>query len=382
MSKKEADKEKNKYESINLTKIDKWENYFIGPPYQCAPLKDQSFVGCNLSKIGINDTNNNPDSEKTASLLLYENGGYDLHKLMSYTNISLYQLLKGLRNVLAGLRLLNTNMIFHLDIKSDNIVSGNLSDMNNFNSFKFIDFGLASKTIYYLNTVKTSDIKRVPVTNSQTPNNNKLERARNQTVIEVQTPTVLMIKPFYQFFLNYMFKDGITDEEYEILSKKFLETFLGLPHSSSLKMIRTYYFESGFFEEDPESFHEKNYLKLKQIMDKLFYRCFHKNISLEKRKRAHCVLFQRLDIYSFALLLFSISCDISTLDPITDKNDDIIYDPVQNLVYEFIHSNNLLNPDPAELKFNFEGVLKKYDELLEAVEKIVETNPSLYNPRL
>jgi hypothetical protein len=234
-----------------------------------------------------------------------------------------------------------------------------------------------------MNTVKKSHIIRVPITDPSKPNNNKRQTNTMETKIErVETPKVVRIHPFYQFFLNFMFKEGITDEEYEVLSEKFLKTFLTLSHENSIKMIRTYYFESSFFKTDPSNFQEENYAKLKEIMDKIYNKCFKKELPQSTKDRSHSILFQRIDVYSFTLLLYTFSCQITTLTTPYDEKGIVRYDEIQNKVYDFIYNNKLLNPDPFELNFNFDDVIRKYDDLLRDVEKIVVTNPSLYNPRL
>ena len=118
------------YETLNLNEIDPEGKYYIPKPSKCTI--DPNF---NISECDILETN-------PGTALTYENGGVNMVSViqnMSKDNIN--GILRNFANIIEGVVALNSNNIFHIDIKPENIVCGE----NGTGPYKLIDFGLTIK---------------------------------------------------------------------------------------------------------------------------------------------------------------------------------------------------------------------------------------------
>ena len=120
-----------------LSSIDPDEDYFIYKYHVCKVKK----AGTNISS-SCPAFKSNPERDYFYALN-YTKGEYDLYtQLQGSTNYTEYDfkiLLVQLKNVIQGLALLHKNGVYHLDVKSPNII---LQD----DLFKLIDFGLTRNT--------------------------------------------------------------------------------------------------------------------------------------------------------------------------------------------------------------------------------------------
>ena len=116
--------------------LDPTEQYFIYPSRICDPditnNPENNYPSCTLIDI--------KNKHIVPKLLLSTDGGTDLNTLHVPTP-DLYEFLKGLQNLFAGLRLLHENKVAHMDIKPSNIVGK--KDGSTY-KIRYIDFGLTS----------------------------------------------------------------------------------------------------------------------------------------------------------------------------------------------------------------------------------------------
>jgi serine/threonine protein kinase len=122
--------EYDNYNKLNLKAIDPTQKFFIGIPEICQ------------LKPNINNTNTNTNTNTLVINYLY--GGKNLSDyLKNYISLTEEKVIKYIKkflfaftNIIEGINLLHQNHIFHLDIKSDNIVYN-----DNDNIMRLIDFG-------------------------------------------------------------------------------------------------------------------------------------------------------------------------------------------------------------------------------------------------
>lgn len=144
--KNKVDAEIQRYASLNLSAIDPEMKYFISEPEVCDldPTDSSSFETARKET----DCKHIP---KAYYALNYIDGGQDLFVILSqiYDMYEVGQFLPltkwneylyAFKNVFEGIKLLNENGIYHMDVKPDNIVFDNFHDPP---LFKLIDFGLS-----------------------------------------------------------------------------------------------------------------------------------------------------------------------------------------------------------------------------------------------
>ena len=140
------DKEYNKYNKLELKKIDPKQKHFIGISYKYQILNN-------------NQINNNNIKKTKKYGLKYLYGGKSLKKLLTNEyNDELYKdYLNKLQNIFEGVKILHENGIYHFDIKPDNIVyDGKLMRLIDFDgSIKFTD------NFYTNNNNSNNNIKRI-----------------------------------------------------------------------------------------------------------------------------------------------------------------------------------------------------------------------------
>lgn len=341
MTTKKATDEERKYQLIKLEEIEGWDKYFIGNPHKCKPVDNYNKGECTLTDI----------TPENASLLLYENGGPDLYNLLKSPELSLIDVLIGLQNILEGILLLNSKGIYHLDIKSDNIVTGLTEPHNN---FRLIDFGMSYKTNeskFLIGTVKFSDIDAdyfneatQMMNNNGSGNRNNKQSKTVMSIPVIKTPTILRIFPFYQFFLTRFFQEEISDRDdiYNILANKFVETFLTTDDNSVKDVIR-FYKESGILYRDSDN--TRNSTILKGYLDE-----FKNDTGLYSKVMA------TLDIYSFGLLLLRLSYKY---------DEDVIS---QNL-RQFIFDNKILYPNLHDHIIPIDTIKQNYETFILSLSK-------------
>ncbi len=397
MTEREANKEKSIYESLNIESLENWNQYFIAKPYMCSPKKP---LPPHVLRECVLDPSKplNPDLMK---LLIFENGGPSLYKLVKSTNISLYKILVGLKNILEGVELLNLNGIFHFDIKFDNIVTGLKTPHNH---FRLIDFGLSNKGKFFSNVNRT-DIKypdqltqvmatpsprgaqeaaaaMVPITPTRTTKATNLVTPAPKVRIEVNTPTIFRIFPIYQFFINEIFlseTESITDDEYELLSRKFVETFLTVD-DLTVKEVLLFYSqpESGILLPNTDENMSENFTRLKRIMDKVYLTLF-KEKTLGEREKHFQEMFKTLDIFSFGLLLYHLSrrryITVPEVGDVLRVNTEI-----KNQIKIFLSNYCLLDPDPFKHIHNITQIKRGFNQMVYLIEGLTREIPAVFNP--
>ncbi len=143
MSKDNADIEYNKYDLLGIDRIDPDFRYHFSQPHKCSPqITRGSISDC---RVFINEP----------SMLVYDNGGFNLNDLISKFKIAnspeslivfINLILRNLINIVEGIILLNRHGICHFDIKSLNIVTSvkSIESLDELH-LKLIDFGMSIK---------------------------------------------------------------------------------------------------------------------------------------------------------------------------------------------------------------------------------------------
>ncbi len=388
------------FNTISIPDGSDWRKYFIGEPYLCSPklpLPDKVKTECSI----IVDK-----KEEKLRLVIFENGGPSLNKLTRDLKIPFYEVLLGLKNILDGVVILNKNGIFHFDVKPDNIVTGFEPPHNH---FRLIDFGLSNNG-KFLHNVKISDITFPIVsgeaTQMMTPTKangpgvsaplavmtparqprqeNKLYTPKSTSKLqEVNPPMIYRIYPIYQFFLNHIFYDEsrtISTEIYELLSSKFVETFLKID-DYTIKELIMFYVEYGYLLENNDKNYEENYKRLKDIMDKV-YRIWFEGKTVDVRKIHYEEMFKTMDIYSFILgllqLVYRYQRRASSI--LSSDSDFSTYYTLLRAVKKFIGTNNLLHPDPFVHNYTLDNIKREYEGLISNIaSKIIPSNPELFS---
>ena len=144
MEAKEAKDELKEF--YNIKRIDPNDHFHSGTPTYCTPSNDISNVKA-AKKCSIESIRNViPNLRDTLALLVMEDGGKDLRKIVSdfwglpindASKTKIHKLIIAFERAFIGIKELNDNGYIHNDIKIDNIVYN--SDTNILN---FIDFGL------------------------------------------------------------------------------------------------------------------------------------------------------------------------------------------------------------------------------------------------
>ncbi len=366
MTKEVADREMSIYTELGLNEIPDADTYFIVNPYQCTPSPTFNYKekGC---LINI----------KEPSTLIYEDGGIDLYQHIKKDNgYNFLSVLKGLKNIFKGVEKLYTHHIYHFDIKEDNIVMGQEK-----NQFRLIDFGNARKykeeKPIFLRNVRLDHILRKPeetqATTLLTPQRpqrteefatpQRLSKTnslspKSPIQIEVKEPVIVRIFPIYQFFITEAFsvrKEDFSfnrllgavglgskivnppDEDYELLSNKFIDTFMTI-NDPIINLVRHYYNMIGGFDKE----------SIKEIFDNLK--------KLDPTQRTVLIL-RKIDLYSIGLLIFKLAYY---------KNRDITID---DPVIQFLKESRLLHPNPNPTNpdeiITFSDIMTKYDKLIE-----------------
>ncbi len=137
-----ADLEYNRYILLDIDNIDPTFRYHFKQPHKCKP------------EITKADISNCPIHITKPTMLIYDNGEDDIQKLLTKIVYSgkpdimnkIKQILKGLLNIVEGIRIFNQNGVCHLDIKTSNITSSISSvDALDRLHMRLIDFGMAVK---------------------------------------------------------------------------------------------------------------------------------------------------------------------------------------------------------------------------------------------
>jgi Protein kinase domain len=129
LSREDAKAEMDAHEIIS--RLDPKNRYMITNPTVCEPTKLQAKTL--RESCGVRLSHN-------IRLLYFQNGGETLEKIVDRYPGQKVKILRGLRNVLSGINLLNSHNVFHCDVKPENIV-GKL--VKGEYVFKLIDFGLS-----------------------------------------------------------------------------------------------------------------------------------------------------------------------------------------------------------------------------------------------
>jgi serine/threonine protein kinase len=144
--KSKVDAETQRYASLNLSSIDPEMKYFISEPEVCKLNMGDSFL--------FNKARKEEDCKAISQpyyAVNYIDGGQDLFVILNQV-YDMYEkgqclpltkwneYLYAFKNVFQGIKILNENEIYHMDIKPDNIVFDNFNDPP---LFKLIDFGLS-----------------------------------------------------------------------------------------------------------------------------------------------------------------------------------------------------------------------------------------------
>ena len=180
--KKDRDEELAIYNQLNLNAIK--ENtemkYFIGDAVECS-IESDTISSKNLEKIAnkLNITKDKLNEDYNLfDGISYTDGGMSLIKyVLELKNITGYiTLLDYLKNVFEGVKILHDNGIYHLDLKPDNIVIGNVKDEE---TCRLIDFGDSFQSKLD-NALKTN--KSISKTKQKTIlNNNRIELTKRLT---------------------------------------------------------------------------------------------------------------------------------------------------------------------------------------------------------
>jgi serine/threonine protein kinase len=125
------EKEFNKYTELNLQRLDPRNEYYIRGPVKCLVDVANKPRGSNVCA--------GTDIQTDFVTLNFPNGGATLTDVAP-SAVSTWSFYNQFKNIIAGLRRLNDNSIFHADVKPPNIVR-----TDNRSNYKLIDFGLSRK---------------------------------------------------------------------------------------------------------------------------------------------------------------------------------------------------------------------------------------------
>ncbi len=265
--------------------------YHLRNPFMCPYSESESSP---INRVECDLTINQP------TLLLYENGGQDLDKLFSTqlqtTHPSI--VLKGLLNILEGIRELSRLGVVHCDIKEQNIVTG--TDINP--GFKLIDFGLLAAFDFNL----VSSIE--PKINFIGDYTKHPEESKFFDVIYVYFP-------IYAFFLNK--KNPITDAELEArVDEYFINDIIK-------KYLGKYYKEKGINRD----YFKKILIALNRIYN-----------NEELKGKLQTQVAKSIDLFSFSIVLLQYASKLK--ETFTPKKCS----PVTESIQSFINVNNFLHP--------------------------------------
>src|SRR3989344_6685921 len=125
MNRVKAESEVMIYAKLQLDQLDPTESYFIRKPLRCKPKPNKHIKACSIE---INDP----------ELLIYENGGQNLYKIISKQQYPASHVLYFLKNIFEAVKLLSIHKITDSDLKTENIVVG-----VDGRRYRLIDFGLS-----------------------------------------------------------------------------------------------------------------------------------------------------------------------------------------------------------------------------------------------
>lgn len=169
-----AELEAMRYDNLNLSALDPEMNYFISDPELCALSQMDSFKFEMARKeqqckeiikpyYAVNYVDGGQD------LFVIISSIYDLYELGDFLPLTKWnEYLHAFKNIFEGIKILNENGIYHLDVKPDNIV---FDTSSNPPKFKLIDFGL-SHTKANPPTKTVGSFKFIPPEMYMLPNKN------------------------------------------------------------------------------------------------------------------------------------------------------------------------------------------------------------------
>ena len=138
-------------ESAKWREIDKIQEFSLSATKMCEVDEKNIKPSNNLGECGVK-------YKGTKYLVLYKNGGKDLHKLKPLSD-NYEKIFSGFQNLFDGLVIAHSSNLVHTDIKPPNILSGE-KDIH----LRFIDFGMSFeiKNLKYINSIYTDNTTYYP----------------------------------------------------------------------------------------------------------------------------------------------------------------------------------------------------------------------------
>ena len=182
------------YKTINLNSIDKELQYFIGDAVSCD-INIEKITDSNLIKIAekMNTTTDELKENNTVfNGISYTDGGLSLIKyIQKLTSIAEHiELLKYLKNVFDGIQILHSNGIYHLDLKPDNIVIG---EINNITTCRLIDFGDSFQSEYTKQTGISKTKQKQLLKNNRSKLSERLTNKDKIGTLEYMSPEMFIL---------------------------------------------------------------------------------------------------------------------------------------------------------------------------------------------
>jgi serine/threonine protein kinase len=271
------EKEFNKYTELNLQRLDPRNEYYIRGPVKCLVDVANKPTGRNVCA--------GTDIQTDFVTLNFPNGGATLMDVAP-SAVSTWSFYNQFKNIIAGLRRLNDNSIFHADVKPPNIVR-----TDNRSNYKLIDFGLSRKI------TPGSPVRATEYGYIAHPTDDERLLAYRQTIAHLQSNSLTQeamrqITAAEQEYAKLKYKCTIQYYEYWPVEVIFLN--YPAPHPSELKRRLLAYIKNYVLFIRPKLFDDYQYPTSEEHYEFLYG---------EYCKLTPLEIFQKLDTWSVAVTL-------------------------------------------------------------------------------